>query len=171
MTHKHKLYLVVLLCVILTFLVAAIAIGALLRAPSPSQAFRRLVYNPIPGSVKDIRMDRRVSLRGTHRYVFHFRIDKLDLSPILSSRSFQEVPHVDFTGKGQLWWGDPNESQHGLGLYSPSCKGRAPEWFHLQQWDRPKVYVFYEKDVIRHRLLVYNENLAEAYFIDVRLPN
>lgn len=41
----------------------------------------------------------------------------------------------------------------------------------MQQWDRPKVYVFYEKDVIRHRLLVYNENLAEAYFIDVRLPN
>jgi len=122
-------------------------------------------------------MDRHVGglfglLFGTHTYVLHFHIDKSDLPIILNSRAFKEVPDIEYTGSGQLWWEylGPG-SRQGLSLYKPTGASLAPKWFNLQQWNSPKVYVFHEEHVIRTRFLVYNEELAEAYFIDVKGPD
>ena len=170
MARKCYFY-IVLLSVISTILIVASVIGIFLKGPSPSRAFRKLVWSPILKSVEDIKMDRRISVFGSHWYVFQFRVDKQDLSLILNSRAFQKVPSIKFTESGQLWWGDPMKGGHSLSLYYPVTKRHAPVWFNLRQWNSPNVYVIFNEHVIRSRLLVYNENLGEAYFIDVRLPD
>jgi len=157
-----------------------------MRSPSPSQAFRKFVCDPIPKSVKEIRMDRHVELLGLigkHRYVFYFRIDEVDLLPILNSRPFQAVQYIKYNDEsGMLTWAreppdlDSNnfyQNTYGLSLtlYSLASGERVPEWFSLGQWDSPKVYLFWERNVIRVRLLVYNKELGEAYFIDERAPD
>jgi len=169
--HKYRYYLFVLLAsLLLVLLLLTISIAILMRPPSPSQAFREFVCDPIPKSVKEIKVDRPFKLLG-HRYILHFLIDEADLFPILNSKPFREVQHIEYTENGGLWWGDhPMGNRHGLSLYSLRSGETEPEWFNLEQWDSPKVYVLEEEDVIRMRLLIYNKELGEAYFIDYRLP-
>lgn len=193
MAHKHKKYLLILLIApMLVFLTLAIAIYILTTPPSASRAFRRFVCDPIPKSVKEIKMDRHVPLRGflgKHRYLFHFSIDEADLSLILNSRPFKEVQSIKYNDKnGILSWGDEptiitgytdsvtshtSVKQRGLSLllYNVHSEERAPEWFSLEQWANPKVYVFEQREVIRIRILVYHKNLGEAYFVDWRGPD
>jgi len=157
-----------------------------MRSPSPSQAFRKFVCDPIPKSVKEIKMDRRVELLGlvgAHRYVLHFRIDKEDLWPIVNSKQFKEVQYIEYDDEsGLLRWAEeppPNPYSEeplswktvSLSLYSLRSGETDPAWFSLEQWDSPKVYVLEDRNVYRARFLVYNEQLGEAYFIDYRMPD
>ena len=175
MAHKYKHYLIVLLVSsVLVFLMLAItavvAITFLVIKPSPFRAFRRFVYDPIPKSVKDIKMDHHFELIG-HRYILYFHINEADLSPILNSRPFKEVQYVEYTENGLLLWGDhPIGIRHSLLLYRLHSGETVPDWFRLDQWDSPKVYVVWSKRY-RLRLLVYNKELSEAYFIDYLGPD
>ena len=139
---------------------------------SPSEAFGKFVCCPIPKSVIDIKMDRLIRWNGWHRYVFHFKIDESDLSSILNSKPFKEVSGFEYTGSGHLSWKYPgSESRQGFSLYMQTSSTPAPEWFKLQNWENPKVYLYMIRDVYRLRFLVYNKKLGEAYFIDYRAPD
>ena len=145
--------------------------------------------NPIPKSVTGIRMGLLARSRGRHTYVFHFKIDEADLSPILNvqhsiflSRPFQELQYFRYSPEtGSLEMAEelqhiegmspiPRES-FGIDLYKIRSGETEPEWFNLEQWDSPKAYVYVVRDVYRLRFLVYNEKLGEAYFIDYRSPD
>lgn len=184
MAHKFK-YCLIIFCILL-FLTLAIAIYTLIKPPSsPYQGFRRFVCKPIPKSVTEIRMDRLVRyIGGWHRYVFHFKIDEADLSTILSSRLFQEIRYFIYNPEtGWLTWAKeeppdyleslqpPPWESSGMELYNIRSGETEPEWFNVEQWDSPKVYVFVVRDVYRLRFLVYNKKLGEAYFIDYRSPD
>ena len=173
MTHKFKYFLIFLF--ILLFVMVPISIYNLKPPSSPSQGFWRLVCKPIPKSVAEIKMGRLVGWLGRHRYVFHFKIDEADLSPILNSWPFQEIRHFKYNPEtGSLSWEPldffknmqlPSSRQ----LYNIRSGESGPEWFNLEQWDNPQAYIYIvSSDVYRFRFLVYNKKLGEAYFIDYR---
>jgi hypothetical protein len=194
MAHKYKYKYYLIVSSIVLFLMLAIAIYSLytwIRPPSsPSEGFKRYVCNPIPKSVKEIKIHRSIRyIGGWHRYVLHFKIDEADLSPILNvqhsmfvPRPFQELQYFEYDPvTGHLTWA--KELQHiegmppfpresfGMYLYNIGSGETAPEWFNVEQWDNPKVYVYVVRDVYRLRFLVYNQKLGEAYFIDWRSPD
>lgn len=182
MTHRFKYFLIVLF--ILLFVMMAISIYNLKPPSSPSQGFWRLVCKPIPKSVTEIRMDRLTMSRGWHRYVFRFKINESDLSHILNSWPFQELRYFRYIPEtGGLEWAkeeppDYSESlqpppweSSGMQFYKIRSGESEPEWFNIEQWDSPKVYLYMVRDVYRLRFLVYNQKLGEAYFIDCRSPD
>jgi hypothetical protein len=171
MAQKHKGFIQFLvLFAIAMYIVLGIVTPIVNRRLSPTEAFSKFVCRPIPKSVTEIKMDRQISWLGSHRFVFHFKIDEEDLSHILESWPFKEVPKIKYTDSGRLWWEylGPG-SRQGFSLYKPTGTSPAPEWFKLQNWDSPKAYLYTVRiDTRRHRFLVYSKKLGEAYFIDYR---
>jgi hypothetical protein len=173
MTQKHKgfIQLLVLFAVIM-YIVLGIIDPIVNRRLSPSEAFSKFVCRPIPKSVTDIKMDRLIRWNGWHRYVFHFKIDEADLPSILNSKQFKEVSEFEYTSSGHLSWEYLGpESRQGFSLYTQTGISPAPEWFELQNWGNPKVYLYMVRDIYRVRFLIYNKELGEAYFIDYRSPD
>lgn len=181
MTRKYKHSLLVLVVSsLLVFVMLAIgsvvAIAVLAVPPSPSRTFRRFVCDPIPKSVRQIEVDRASGFwfLGDYTYILHFHIDRADLSLILSSRPFKEIQYIEYDAKtGSLSWGDHRfGNRAGLILYSPHSGQTYPEWFSLERWDNPRVYISEKEraDLYQVQLLVYNEEVGEAYFISVRAP-
>ena len=186
MRLKYRRYLLV--SAILVWLALLLTLVIWIWPPSsPSEGFKRYVCNPIPKSVREIKMHRSVRyIGGWHRYVLHFKIDEADLSPILNvqhsmfvPRPFRELPYFEYDPEtGRLRWA--KELQHIEGmppfprversmcLYNIGSGETAPDWFNVEQWDSPKVYAYIVGDVYRRRFLVYSEKLGEAYFIDYR---
>jgi len=182
MHHKNK-HTLLNCCIIVTVAVVMISTYAIvLKFTRGSRVFKKYVCNPIPKSVKNIRVHKPWEISG-HRYVMHFKIDEIDLPLILSSKHFKEVEWVNYEN-GSLDWGDSppweNRNEDGymtkshweaesLYLYAP-YKGRpGPAWFKPNDWDNPKVYKFKER-TIEYReqiqILIYNEELDEAYIVE-----
>jgi hypothetical protein len=132
-------------------------------------------------------MDRLIRLNGWHRYVFHFKINETDLSLILNKKPFQEIKYFKYkpeTGwfkwakeKPPVYFESPQPPPWKSSgevfevLYDISSGEIEPEWFNIEQWDNPKVYLYIVRDVYRLRLFVYSNKLGEAYFIDNRAPD
>lgn len=173
MAQKHKGFIQLLvLFAIVMYIVLGIITPIINRRLSSSEAFSKFVCRPIPKSVTDIKMDRLIRWNGWHRYVFYFKIDEADLSSIINSKPFKEVSEFEYTGSGLLSWEylGPG-SQQGFSLYTQTGTSPVPNWFKLQNWENPKVYLYMVKDIYRARFLIYNKELGEAYFIDHRSPD
>ncbi len=171
-----------LLCVAIG-LVVGLATG--FRLSRGSRVFRRYVCNPVPESVKNIRVHRPWELSG-HRYVLRFDISKADMQLILNKRRYREVTDVEYDG-GLLRWDldaprtdaenaggelDPNRTvlrRESMSLYSTSAENPEPKWFRPADWAGAKGYRFKEMTV-RYRahiqIIVYNEQLGRAYCIE-----
>jgi hypothetical protein len=148
-----------------------------------SRIFKMYVLEPIPESVRDIKLNElETSPFGRrHGYVMRFKISKADVELILKSRGFEEFERATYRN-GDLWWGnadkygrDPRENPFfgtnvgNLPLYTgPNQK--PPKWFTPNDWDNPKVYKYEQKWGKAHRnqtkVLIFNEELEEAYFIE-----
>jgi len=160
MSHKTKR---ILLNGCISLAVIAICVVTL-KATRGSRVFKKYVCNPIPKSVKDIKVHRLWELSG-HRYVMHFKISKADLELILSSRRFKEM--MDFTYRNGILHVTV-DAAHGESL-PVFLRQRAPEWFRPDNWDNPKVYRFKERDIEyreQMQILIYNDKLGEAYFVE-----
>ncbi|MBN1803992.1 MAG: hypothetical protein JW837_01955 [Sedimentisphaerales bacterium] len=150
-----------------------------------SQIFKKYVIKPIPESVTDIKMD-KLSPGGLFasglKYVMHFKISKKDVALILKSRAFKEYEWITYK-KGTPWdelcWGNKlkvNHQEHKISgtnshemiVYKDS--EQPPEWFRPNDWDKPKVYSISEKwgrsRRYRTNVLIFNEDLEEAYFFE-----
>ncbi len=164
---------------VLTCCVVGIVITVMvtLKCTYSVRVFERYVLRPVPKSVKQIKVHRPWELSG-HRYVMHFKIDRADVEKILAARAFKEMlPGVDYS-QGNLDWtvstkyGERNGKAHvsieseGLSLYDP---GQGPEWFRPQEWSQSCVYRFKERNT-KYRehmqVLIYNEELGEAYLVE-----
>ncbi len=106
MAQKYKGFIQLLvLFAIIMYLVLGIVTPIVNRRLSPSEAFAKFVCRPIPKSMTDIKMDRLIRWHGWHRYVFHFKSDEADLSPILDSWPFQEIKYFKYSPEyGGLEW-------------------------------------------------------------------
>jgi len=176
MAQKQKgfVQLLVLFAVIM-YLVLGFVTPIVNRRLSPTEGFAKFVCRPVPKSVTEIKMDRLIRWDGWHRYVFNFKIDEADLSPILNSWPFQEIKYFKYSPEyGGIKIGGLQNTpweMEGMTLYNIRSGEAEPEWFNIEQLDSPKVYVYIVRDVYRLRLLVYSKKLGEAYFIDYRSPD
>ncbi len=175
-------------CIVLGLLLACIIALTLTRS---SRIFKKYVCDPIPKSVRDIEVHGGGELLSSifgRKYIMHFKINKADVGRILNlrkSRRFRQVGWVSYKN-GSIYWGDvpPWEKQNqseftpmvhygyeyeGLSLYKPYDGRAGPEWFRPNDWESPKVWVFKERSVsyLEHiQILIYNEQLAEAYVVE-----
>jgi hypothetical protein len=149
--------------------------------PTPSEAFRQYIMDPIPESVTNIKAD-RPSVIGGYTYVLRFNIGRADLDSIINSRPFQRVWNVKYNNGYLEWAWDTWQgfSMNGGDIIVYGSR-RGARWFRPELWDKPEVYVFekvgdrvntqifdYEPKVHdRHdtQVLLYNEKEGEAYFI------
>lgn len=152
-------------CIVLALILACAIVLKMSRGPL---LFRRYVLKPIPKSVKNIKVARPWEMSG-HRYVMHFRISKADLALILNSKPFKKMMDVSYDN-GNLSWSLDIHQGEGLSLYSIYGDGRSgPEWFRPNDWKSPEVYRFKEMTIEYRRhmqILIYNGELAEAYFVE-----
>ena len=163
MSHKAKR---TLLNFCISLAVIAICVVAL-KMSYGSRVFRRYVCKPIPKSVKGIKVDHPWELSG-HRYVMHFKISKDDVMLILNARRFREVTNVEYETGTLCWDVDPSHG-HALPLYYAHKGQLGPDWFRPEEWVDPKCCEFKERN-IRYRqqiqILIYNDDLGEAYFVE-----
>ncbi len=145
-------------------------------------AFKKYVLSPIPASVTNIRADQPKKFRG-YRYTFRFNINREDLVLIINSGPFVKVWHTKYENGALRWKWDRGTGLLGLSKYSSEipCYDHTvePPWFKLGQWDEPEAYAFRKKGYLLNietiekessgpmniKVLLYNENDAEAYFI------
>lgn len=162
-----------ILIFLLSMIIAAV-IGMKLLVPL--WLFQRFVIDPIPPSVKNIRTDTFLDI-GLHKYVIGFEINKEDIPLILNSDEFKEINYVSYN-KGILTYGqhwDDAQSHssktHGFHLYETYRGKYPPQWFRFDQWGNFKAYVAEDErvDFYGMRLLLYNEELDQAYFIDYEI--
>jgi len=190
----HILFLLVLLnCIALLFIFAWIILLKPPKTP-PSEVFRRYVLAPIPESVTNIRADQPKNIGG-YRYTFRFNINRDDLALLINSRPFIKVWNVKYEDGSLNWgWGrveveglvipegsplDIPKYGYSMICYGSSIFKREPGWFRPGLWDNPEAYAFWkEGDLVNIeifgkdssgpteiRVLLYNEDEAEAYFV------
>ena len=159
------------LAVALFILAAAFALRTTRKPPEPSpeSLFESVVISPIPESVRDINvscpLDERRHGQITRVRVLRFDIGREDLSKVIASGGFVEwtVNYRDFY---------LDYRANGIGLTVPlyATDGEVPDWFDLRQWKGFTAY--YAGDsrpidmYIKAHLLLYNEQLGRAYFVD-----
>jgi hypothetical protein len=149
--------------------------------PPPEKLFSQYVLSPIPKSVKNIRADKPKNIGG-YRYTFRFNISRDDIALITDSRPFVRVWNVEYKN-GDIWWSWDQEGPFGIIIHNTNAicydHTHEPGWFKPGQWDNPEAYVFekvgnfinaeaYKSKYpgpMDQRVLLYNENESEAYFI------
>lgn len=150
-----------------------------LSMPLETHVFRKYVLKPIPESVSDIKVDTKSTFSG-YMHLIYFKINKTDVQLIIDSREFIKIKSVRYENNN-LYFGDINEDDdtlqklkyfsyvRNLPLYPHSNK-IIPEWFDVNSWENPQVYMyrmkFKKSDTYRAEILIYNEELGEAYFIE-----
>jgi hypothetical protein len=150
--------------------------------PPPEVLFGRYVLSPIPKSVANIRADQPKNIFG-YRYTFRFNVNRDDLGLLINSGPFVRVWNVKYRD-GSLDWHWDRDGPFGIGRYGSgiTCykiSARKPSWFKPGLWDEPEAYAFWKKGSLVNietfrkkssgptniKVLLYNENEAEAYFV------
>jgi len=135
------------------------------------EVFRRFVMDPIPDSVIDIRMD-QPKTGGGYGYVLRFGISEAHLKSVLEAQSppLRDAFLTNDPGDGFLsWrWNGPSFSLdgHAMSLYG---RRSSPLWYDLPSWEDVEVYALVQEDKDWDnpdiRVLIYNAELQQAYFI------
>jgi len=118
----------------------------------PYWSFQELVFNPVPRSVKGIRVD-RISGLSQQKYVFRFKISKADLPAVLASRPFREIAWVKYDD-ATLEYGDNSHSTRSFLLYDTYDGEHVPSWFQFGAWVNFQAYI-----VEREELEFYSVSL------------
>ena len=175
---SSKIKRVSLICSIIIALLFLSCISSCSKSPSNTRIFSKCVLSPIPKSVKDIKLDQQQYFSG-YIYVLRFNISKDDVVLIINSRPFIELEGVTYR-LGSLYYErikDPeidtqkklynNNSVINTPLYWSS---EPPEWFKPNDWNNPKIYRYRTKlgkaNTYSTKVLIFNEQLGEAYFIE-----
>jgi len=144
-------------------IVGAIRLKALVPVPSATRLFREHILDPIPKSVTELEADRAQEVFGWG-YVFHFKINREDLSLILNARPFRRVYNVMYGG-GYLDFEYDSRSSRSMIVYDSAEK--APTWFTPKRLFGLEGYEFHEEKY--HQLytwvVLYNAELGEAYVL------
>jgi hypothetical protein len=145
-------------------LVAKVVILALIllrhSAPAPpKRLFKEHILDPIPKSVKEIKVDRAREFSG-YGYVFHFKISGEDLDRIVESRPFERM-FISYE-YGNLYFGNT-----GLSVYPP---GEEPAWFIGWELRGSEGYAYEEVKGGKSYtwVLIFNQELEEAYFFSYK---
>lgn len=162
--------------------------NTLVASPPPEELFRGYVLSPIPESVQNIRAERPKNFQG-YRYTFRFNISRDDLSLLIHSKFLVRVWNVEYKDGRLHWDWDRGSGLLGTGKYRSGIPcydhTREPRWFKPGQWGNPEAYAYMKigkqvnietfhknsNGLTRIRVLLYNENEAEAYYVVTRSKN
>lgn len=128
---------------------------------TPLELFRQEVLNPIPRSVKEIRVDRTQEVFG-YGLTFRFKIDVSDVDLIIQARPFKRM--TDFTYQNRVLHWDVEDSPGGTVLLYPS-DSHVPPWFTLGTTENAQGYVVMDDEGYRWSMwmLIYDRELRDRY--------
>jgi len=129
--------------------------------PDPEEHFKKYILDPIPKSVKNIKVDQTMIYYG-YAYLFGFDIDREDLNLIIDSKSLQTILNVEYTAHGSFYF-EYNQEGWDCGVYGNK---KQAKWFHPELWYNPDCYCYLTR--INHqndfRILLFNKVENKAYF-------
>ncbi len=159
---RDELLLLIIIVVLLIF--CAAVVSKLLKTP-PSELFSKYVLEPIPESVRKIKVDRPKKIWG-YLYTFRFNINRQDLALIINSQPFTKVFNVKYR-EGRLVWNCDLTNSISIPVYADRPLQFEPLWFRLKWWKNSEAYAFVKEEDGREdiRVLIYNEKKKQAYFI------
>ena len=126
-------------------------------AVNPYTALTRYVIDPVPKSLKNIKVVQTLSVRG-YGYVFGFKINEEDLNLIIESRHLKMSKYLRYSGTYLEIDYDSSKDYAAL-LFQPNHGIKEPKWFHPQSCS---TYALVGDNF--HEILLYNKNKGEAYF-------
>jgi len=132
----------------------------------PTRLFRKLLVSPIPASIKGLKAFGS-SGWGCHEYVLKFDIADKDLVYLLALDHFREIGFAEYSG-GLFTYGENRFRTFTFALFAEWHGQTVPPWFDLNEWESHRVYLTKEELVgyKRVRLILFNEQLNQAFFID-----
>ena len=164
--RKHKKFRLRKRYVLLLLLIFVWAILA--NWVLPRKLSRKAVLNPIPSSVKSIKGCGLFGLEACHKYILRFDISEPDIQLILNSDQFQEIGYVEYRD-GTLRYGVDKFETSSFHLFDGWYDWFPPRWFKFNKWNTYKTYLVERRrgiDSYKARLLLYNPDIRQAYFID-----
>ena len=154
------------LVVVMSLGSVVVLLGALHFNRARYSLFRYYILDPIPPSVTNIRVDHARKFFG-YGYTFRFKIARADVEAVIGSRPFRRVRDVGYERGGTLHFMWSPASWEGMAVY-PAGKGK-PAWFRPDSWQDPEAYAYQERaEQEAIYLLLYNEQIEEAYFLAFR---
>lgn len=142
--------------------------SAILRQKQPvsgtsRELFKQHVLDPIPESIREIRVDRTQQVFG-YGLTFRFKVSGADLDRILESRPFTEMMNISYRNRVLHWDSEPSGGQTVL-LY-PS-ESDVPTWFDLEIQEATQGYAVFDDQGYRWSMwiLIYQPVLEDTYFI------
>jgi len=162
----HRLLWLLLLIIVMTLGCIVVLLDLLQPNDAGPALFRQYVLNPIPPSVAEIRVDHARKIFG-YGYTFRFKIARADVTAIVGSRPYRRVQNVEYESGGRLHFEWSPTSWREMAVY-PSGKGK-PAWFTPDSWQNPEAYAYEERaEKATTYVLLYNEQVGEAYFLAFR---
>ncbi len=142
----QELRIIILLCFIAAFFILlGIYVSSLIWG-SPKEHFRACIIQPIPSSVKSLKVATDgLIINPDVAYWFRFFISSHDLKKIIIARSLRNVSEIDV----------PNLSNE-------------PSWWKVRKLPNPDIYVNHSLDEQKYIGLWWDASRAEAYYIFVR---
>ena len=127
----------------------------------PEEHFKKYILDPIPKSVRNIKVDQTESFYG-YAYLFEFDIDRKDLKLIRDSKSLKIIPTIEYVKKCFLITYDQEGNSILLEIYEYR---KQAQWFHPELWRNYDAYGYFkfnhQTDI---RLLLFNTEENKAYF-------
>ncbi len=127
------------------------------RNLDPLQSFKYFIVDPIPKSVKNIKVDQSYDFGG---YVFRFNISEKDINIIVNSIALKRVSYLGYEN-GRLSITYEQHISEAL-VYQPEHGINEPVWFTPQKWSKCDAYALCGDDF--NKILLYNKDKGEAYF-------
>jgi len=169
--------------------VSCMVIIFLVKAPSPEKLFKRIIADPIPESVDNLRSYYHwVSFEPS--YMLKFSISQDDLHEILNINSFKresgfalndenliasftEIPPAYYAPQNEvISWHDTGAAseiseipEYWMILFGPAgyLSRKKPSWWNLAELENPVLYIAPTEDGSR-RYLIYDDTKRLAYF-------
>jgi len=132
--------------------------------PSRSEFFRHALINPIPNSVKDMKIDRMFAALD-HIFVFSFTVSEGDVNSILTQKKFIPLEFMSYDD-GILYWGGVISPEGSTRLHIYTHK-QPPVWFDLQTWAAPQMYGVEIRSGYE-QYLIYDKSRGRVILIDYK---
>ena len=146
---------------VLIFTLCSLCISSCIEKPDPVSHFKQYILDPIPKSVKNIKIDQTSMFNG-YSYLFGFDIEREDVNLIIESNSLTTATVRYSDGRFRV----DNVRGNIIGSLLVYGSRKKAEWFNPELWTNPDAYV-YHKRIDTHadsQILIFNEEENKAYF-------
>jgi hypothetical protein len=146
---------------VLIFTLCSLCLSSCIEKPDPVSHFKRYILDPIPKSVKNIKIDQTSMFNG-YAYLFGFDIEREDVNLIIESNSLTKKTVRYSNGYFDV---DNVGRYNRISLIVYGSRKQA-EWFNPELWTNPDAYVYYKR-IDTHadsQILLFNEEENKAYF-------